>query len=790
MRRPIIRLMTVWLAISLPVEAAAKKKQKTTHSKQNQAEEKTLDLNKMTFKEILERYVFIADFNQKPADRPITKEVVWKYPFKLPPVNFDLDLDTVDLDAMVFPVHGQGRDIERINVGRVAFLAGNHQEAYDIWLTARQVFKDNVATNKILEFFMGVNALAIYKKEAKLPHLDPNRLAPKAYIQRAAYFFAATFILRKDVPDERIDKHASWALYNLAVFYYMFERFPSVFGAADMGLASLLKEGKKEHRAEFRRLLAECYIRNQDLISAIQELDTAIRQDPDPIQAAKMFSRVGDIYYDLNNYELAEDMYAMAGAIDRESKNYSPAQALLKAESIFWLGRVSEAENIFRIAASNALEVQGDGWLMESKTIPWALLRVGDALLIRAQNEKEKKKKELLDKARLAYFQVQSAFPKSEAARIADVRGACLEMPTYQGNNVPHARSLFADVKEKKDVPENLMELVWACDAGSYSDREKTDLMVSKIKEFSDKYPSSRYLDAMLAPVKDVQASKIEEYFAKDQWEAATEFFEQRRELLFPKISVDLATKLWTAYVETGRSSKALEFWPKARGQKRATDLEHLRQAAFLFEVVSTKAGGKSGNDLASVNKTLMDIEWDEKPSQIEMDYLSRILVSRDVAIGYPWILNLQDAWTASDEGASCSVLFPFLSRINSDPKSPAKARSEVVRRTNEFGESKIADVKSKDPTCFQSWLDFESKVVGEKALESIYDKRADWVVEGPWLDRLWTWSESLYARGRRPDAVKIWQKIVDKAPKDSFEFRMAKSRLDPLKTEYEALWK
>ncbi len=36
----------------------------------------------------------------------------------------------------------------------------------------------------------------------------------------------------------------------------------------------------------------------------------------------------------------------------------------------------------------------------------------------------------------------------------------------------------------------------------------------------------------MLPPVKDVQASKIDEYFKKEQWEQATEFFEQRRKIL------------------------------------------------------------------------------------------------------------------------------------------------------------------------------------------------------------------------------------------------------------------
>ena len=80
--------------------------------------------------------------------------------------------------------------------------------------------------------------------------------------------------------------------------------------------------------------------------------------------------------------------------------------------------------------------------------------------------------------------------------------------------------------------------------------------------------------------------------------------------------------------------------------------------------------------------------------------------------------------------------------------------------------------------------------MLGVPAIDKIYKKRVDWALEGPWLERAWTWSEALYARGHRPEAVKVWQQIADNGPKDSFETRMAKSRLDPLKTEYEQLWK
>jgi tetratricopeptide (TPR) repeat protein len=546
-------------------------------------------------------------------------------------------------------------------------------------------------------------------------------------------------------------------------------------------------QGQTTHRAHFRQLLAEAHIKNQDLISAIQELDTAIRQDPDPKEAARMFGRAADIYYDLNNYELASDLYAMASALDHELMIYRPGQALIRAENEFWLGKFAEAERLLKGAADYAIRMPGHDWLQASGMMPWVWLRVADTILVRSAAAAGEQKKSLLSSARLAYFKVQSEFPKAEAARIAEVRGACMEMPKYEGQNVKHAREFLDDVKIKKDIPEILMELVWACDAGSYSQREKTDHMVSKIKEFSDKYPSSRFLDEMLPPVREVNASKIQEYLEKKQWEEATDFFEQKRSTLFPKVSADLAAKLWQAYVSTSRSAEATEFWPSA-SRSLDSDVDALRQAAFLFEAATDKRGGKLRPELLAINKKISGRKWRTKPSQESMQYVARIYAAKDVSLAYPWLMDLAVDWSAGDENAQCSVIFPLLSRIMADKKSSAQARAAVRKRINELGDDVILAIKEKD--CQQSWIDLEARVLEKKDLEGRYAKRLDWPLSGAWLERQWTWSEELNANGRRDDALSVWKRIAEKAPPDSFESKMAKTRLDPRKTEYESLWR
>ena len=784
-------IKSVYLAIfafALAGPALASPKSSKVNSKPQDKVE-SFDFGKSSFKEILDRYVFIADFSQKPGERPVSKEVFWKYPFKLAPVVFDLALEGVDMNSMVFQVKGSGARTEAMNIGRVEFLDGSYAKAHEAWLTGRQEFKDDAKANRLFDFFLAINALSAYREKLKIVQGDLQNPEVQAISKRAAYFLASTYLQKKDSPDERIDKYAPWGLYNLAAIYYRYGRLRSVFGAAQEGLSTLLKQGSVDFRSEFRQLLAEAYIKNQDLMSAIQELDTAIRQDPNQYQATRMFSRAADIYYDLNNYELAEDFYAMASAIDRERRIYNPAQAILRAESIFWLGRFQEAEKIFRGSVEYIVK---HGLADDSKVnqnVPWAALRIADAMLAQSIDKSGKDKNSSLEKARLAYFRVETEYPKTEAAQIAMIRGACLELPGYQGNNVKHARAFLQDVKDKNEVSPLLMEMVWACDAGSYSDREKSDQMVAKVREFADKYPRSRFLDAMLAPVRDVQASKINDYFAKQQWESATDFFEQRKASLFQKIPNDIAANLWTAYVATGRSSSALQFWP-AKSRAVTTDIEALRQAAFLFEATSQKQVGEMLKERDKLNSLLIKRKWSNKPSEEEASYLKRVLATRQVAVAYPWIMNLQQAWYTSDEKSTCESLFPLLSRVIEDKKSGVLAKNMAYGRIKNISEEVINKIRGSDPSCFQSWVDLEGKVLELKDMQKKYTLRGDWPLEGAWLDRAWALSEQLNQVKQRQQAVPIWQKIAEKAPKDSFESRMARTRLDPNKTEFESLWK
>ncbi|MCX6117191.1 MAG: hypothetical protein NT027_06600 [Proteobacteria bacterium] len=755
-------------------------------------EEKPGSLELSSFDAILKRYLFIGDFSEKPDKRDISGsgEIFWRYPYKLAPQTFDLHLPQEEMTKMVFQVKGEGRLGELFAKGRVEFLNGEYDRAHETWLRARQTFSQDALINKRLEFFLGVNAAMALEPHLKRSKGDMKDPEFKRMINRVSYFLAAAFILRRDTADTQIDQFAPWGLYNLAVAYYKLERWSLVVGAAQEGLTNLLKLGKSDYRPKFRQMLAEMWIKNDDLLTAIQELDTAIRQDPNPQEAAKMFYRAGDIYYGLNNFDLADEVYGLGSRIEETNYKFSPSQALLRAESKFWMGKFSEARELLQAAVEASVKKDND-WVLESGALPWARLRIGDTLLAELKKTKPSDRKKLSDAVRLAYFRVETDHPQSEAARIAKIRGACMDLPSYEGNNVKHARSLLEDVQMKKDVPENLMELVNACYVSSYSDRERTPEMVQRVKEYASKYPNSKFLNGMLPAVTEVQARNIDPYFEKGYLFSGTEFFEKRRATLYKKIDEKLGRNLFQAYVDTSRSDKAKEFWNFERDAIN-TDEQLLRALVFLNETSPNKTTKNNLGHQKDLNRFITQAEktkWKPNPPVQTKLYLSRVLSSNNSAKNLIWILNASEEWSKEEKDSVCSVTLPLSSRLF-DSRKDKLAVAKIRERIDSVIPEKWETLLKENQTCAQSWLDLEAKTIPLNDLIQRYEKRATWVVDGPWLERLWIHSEELEKSGQKDAAQKLWQKIAKDAPPSSFESKMAKTRLAPPDTEVEGLWK
>jgi tetratricopeptide (TPR) repeat protein len=775
-------------------EAAAK-----THSKEKAVGQKKIPppnkkgaLTKGSFQEILDRYLFIGDFTEKSDTRSNSEEVFWRYPFKLAPKSFSFDLKKEPMDAMAFQIKGDGRLAEHLAKGRVEYLNGKYNDAHLTWLAARQLFPDDAKMNRRLEFFLGLASAQSLRE-----HLEKNKdeiqsKEARQLINRVSYFLAAAFILRRDTIDPEIEKFAPWGLYNLSVAYYDLGRWAQVVGSAQEGLQALLKAGAKQYRPQFRQMLAEMWIKNDDLLSAIQELDTAIRQDPVPEEAIKLFNRAGDIYYGLNNFELADEVYQMASRIDELQRQLSPTHAVLRAESKFWLGHIGDARNLLLTAVDVAMKSERD-WLIESSVLPWINLRIADTWLAELVKAKKEQYSDLLEKTRLAYFRVEQNYPKTEAAQIAMVRGACMDLPSYQGKNVDHARATLENVMDEESVPESLMELVNACYTASFSDRERTPEMVEKVKEFSAKYPNSKFLNAMIPAVQEVQAKNIEPYFEKNFLFSATEFFEKKRQVLFAKVSDDLAKKLFTAYVDTNRSQQAQEFWP-AVSQSKRTDLDMLRHLTFLAEIANdSKTPNKLKSTLLKDRLNLIKLaekrEWSAEAPKESRYFLNRLIGLKQSRDDLIWIYRASKIWTKKDSDQSCSVIYPLLDRIH-EQRSDADAKKLVTAELTAAIDDVWSAGSKAEATCKQSFLDLETKCFIFADLAKKYEKRSSWDLTGPWLERLWVHSEELAKKGQKKEARAYWEKIVKSGPADSFEVKMAKTRLEPTQTEFEQIWK
>jgi hypothetical protein len=556
----------------------------------------------------------------------------------------------------------------------------------------------------------------------------------------------------------------------LSVIYYVVDRFAAAYGAAQSGLDFLRRTGRKEYRPFLHRVLAEQYIKNRSYLEAVQQLDLAIRQDPDPRQAAPMFARIGDIYYNLNNFELAEDVYALAESVNRELNQLEPLQLVLRAESLFWLGKFSEAQKMLDFAI-NAPAFKKVNRSLTPVEASYAHLRLGDAYMAR----------KMYNEARLQYFKIRELFRGSEAAKIANVRWACLGLPYYEGNNVEHARALLQETKDQNIMPQ-VTELSWACHVGSYAQRERTPAMVDRVRSFAGQYPMSNFLKTLVEPVREVQASKIDDYFKAGDQYGAIAFYEANKDVLFKKIDDALKSKLYIAYVDTFKSDASVVFYP-AYKQLDPTDMRLIREVAMLSEVLDKKKHAEFAKRNMRLSTELEKRPWTIKPVPIVHNYLMRILATKSKSLHTTWIYNLASKWAETDRSYLCSIIYPMLSSSISKPYS----KTQVVN----WIDKDLPALFDKDSDCARSFLELEMVAMGQTSarLATRYMQRAAWLKYDGVASLTWAIAEAHDKNGQKPVAKRLWQMLKDSAPKDAPETRFAAARLDPSRTEFEGLW-
>ena len=750
-------------------------------------------LAKRDFKSILDNYSFPDDFSSKPEERDTYPEIFWKYPFQLPRVEFKIESEFGDPASYIPVITGSSRIVEHINKGRVAFLKGNFDEARRIWLTARNEFKDNNPYSKRLNFLIGMVYLKIAQNSSMSKAQDPTGVQSKiseGYYGNTNTFLSHAFTKEKSTIDPEIDPFAPRALYNVAAIYHKFSRFPAAYNAASEALSFLKEAGKKDFRFDLHRIISESLIINGNYLDAVRELDLAIRQDPDPAMARQAFSRIGDIYFGLNNYEFSENAYTLAIGLDKGFKNLSAHQGLLRGEALFWTGYIDEAQEMLLYGIEGGKFSRSP---VEPNALGWAKLRYADTWMAKASLANGKSRKEYLEKARLEYFRIMSEYQGNEQATTASLRFYCLELPAYEGNNVQHSRHFLETLKSEHTLPPQGVELAWSCYTNSFTSRERTEEMLGKVSEFASRYPRSKFLASMIEPVREVKSAYLGELLELPNKKKAIEFYEKHGKTLYKNnLRDEWASKLFVIYYDRLEIDKAKPFWKVAQKQKVSSTFDLIRRISWLEEQSIISKDRNTQNSLSDYLSAANQIKWSQDDNEAVMKFLPRIRsVDEDFSSG-PWIVS----WLLSRNlnlEQLCKEAMPIISSASQKEKRPVFLQNWQKLITKGIDQS-LQELISKDSGCTASLTDLESflfrKNKEEMKFAELWFNRRIHPLTFETVGYIWTASEILEKEGKLKEAKLLWTQLAQPENSKFEEAKWAKLKLAPSKTEYEDLWK
>ena len=301
-------------------------------------------LYEKTISEILEQYQFVADFRLKPIVNNTKNGVFIKYPFIVPPAEFNLIEDYGLKAEDLPPAFGNTRAEEHLNRGRILMQEGKYDEARKTFLSTRARFGTTYPLHRTTDLFIGLGFYQLALQELRNAKYNWEAEGIAGIFNNVSTFFNWALIRKRDIEDKTVMLQYPKAMYVLAIIYLKFKRYAASYSTANEALNFLRITGRKDFRPELRRLLAEMYIKNRTYLKALRELDTSIQQDHDPEQALYAFTRVGDMYFDLNNFDLAEDAYALSQALSLRLDIPMPHTSILRGESLFWLGKYTESQ--------------------------------------------------------------------------------------------------------------------------------------------------------------------------------------------------------------------------------------------------------------------------------------------------------------------------------------------------------------------------------------------------------------------------------------------------------------
>jgi len=727
---------------------------------------------------ILKEYTLIADFQTHPPTRPISQKLFWRYPFSVPETSFQLYIDQKNLAEKIPIIPGVGRVIEHLNLGRSFFIKKDYLSARKIWLAARARYGKDYSLHRRTDYLIALSFLYHGWELSRTKNLPLDKEQIMFSLDNATTFFNWSLVLKSDIPDPWVDQMAPEGFYNMSAIYFRYKRYGGSFDAAERGLNFLRKTGRKDHKVSFLRILGEAYLKNHDYLLAMQMFDQALRVNRDVSTAAKIFARVADIYFNLNNYELAEDIYRYMDKFGEYLNRFSPIQLIFKGEALFWLGKFDQAQKSLKFALDYSRRQTNYG-NVSLNDLAYARLRFADSYL--AKND--------LKQARLNYFRVEHLYPKTRVANIAAIRRVCLEFPRYKGKNKQHARNFLEQQKRNIHLESEALELAWRCLTISYTNIDDKKMMLKKIREFAQHYPKSKTLIQFYKLLRNYKINLLRQYIAENSQSKAIAYFETYQEQLFPNhiIPEDLSLNLFRLYIDAQLPERADVFYPASKDQL-STHLDQIRLATFFRESHLLEKTSLYLEEEQKLIDHLLHFSWNLQPNQKIYAYMNRLNIDQNDQYGL-WILRFYIY--LDQQKHLCHPISGMLLKL------PWKKRDKTYQKSvlaywEKHSEKTLTQLVINNKTCLKIFLEAERTAYSYdfEKIFTIYEKRKNLFNNPTFIKYLWLLAEDLWEHKKLIYARKIWQTIIDHATKKNhLEKQFASSRLEHYRTEYNDLW-
>ncbi len=724
------------------------------------------------FHKVIDSYYFISDFRLKPSTRPPLNHYFWHYPLKIEDVSFELE--DVQWNPELFPVtEGEGLIYQHLNRARIFYLDKKFERARNVLLSAKARAEADFKYLKRINYYIALTFLAeVPSYEAVDTFGDPEKTAEKERILKKYYANAANFMVNAfytESDDPLLQKNRIKSLYNISAINFRFKSYMYAYKFLNIGLDLLAKEGSTDHYIDLLRLQAYLLQKSGSFFDAIKVYDLALRQDfITKKDASLILTQAANIYFDLNNYELAEDLYEKAALVDLSS--FTPRTYALRAESLFWMNELDSAlkmfeesknsENFKRVSPTNYLDKDTDEFIS---------LRVADIYLAKKDNKK----------ATLEYFKLKHADKNSYFGQIAQVREACLDFYSMDLKNINHSREMF-ETYYNSATDSNLKELALSCLTMSYKD---TDQMVEKVREFIAMYPESDYLDSMKIPLIKKQASTINQYFKEKKYSQAIKFFETNRSTLFKNIEDPVKVKLFAAYMDTYSYDKAEEFYDSylkyGNDLKKDTpeyNLALVRLMNFYRQINDTVKKSKTKNynkDLNSVLKKLNETSWNKTVvDETLLSYIERFSLKNEVS-DLGWMFKMvTEVDSSKEKDFKCNYTYDVYKVISTKLSSKEMKKIGLTDAINKDMDGIYELVKSNE-TCSEKLLDIDKNV--NKDNQDVVVKRCQSYTSMSKHMAQLCWNEAQTIENKNSSAAQsIYKQIVDVAPKDCPEYSLS----------------